>query len=159
MSASLVNIVKNNDLALAKKLITEGADVNQKDSRGNSLLIVSAADGHAEMVELLLESGADINAVDASMKATALHAAAYLGHPEVMQVLIERGIDIDAQGPYNGYTALHDAVWQNNVEGVRILCEGGADVNIRGNDSNTPLDLARQKGQKAIIKLLESAVE
>jgi len=68
------------------------------------------------MVKLLLDSGADIHAVDSSMKATVRHAAAYLRHPEVMKILIEYGINIDAQGSYNGYTALHDAVWQNNKE-------------------------------------------
>lgn len=52
------------------------------------------------MVQLLLDSGADINAVDAGMKATALHAAAYLRHPKVMKVLVNAGIDMNAQSPY-----------------------------------------------------------
>jgi len=42
------------------------------DSSGNSLLIVSSANGHSEMVKLILDSGADVHAVDSSMKATAL---------------------------------------------------------------------------------------
>jgi ankyrin repeat protein len=120
-------------------------------------LIVSAADGHAEMVRLLLDSGADITAVDSGMQATALHAAAYLRHPEAMRVLVEYGIDMDAQGPYNGYTALHDAVWQNNVEGVRVLVNAGARTDIKGKNGETPLDIAKKNGRKEIIAILSGA--
>ena len=154
MSQSLVNAVKNNDLQLAQKLISQGVDVNQTDNRGNSLLIISAADGYTEMVKLLLEAGADITAVDGSMKATALHAAAYLGHPEVMQILVDYGIELDAQGPYNGYTALHDAVLQDNIEGVEVLVKAGANKNLKGHDGNTPFNLAQSSNQQEIVKIL-----
>lgn len=157
MSKKLVDVVKTNDINLAKQLIAQGADVNQTDSSGNSLLIVSSANGNAAMVKLLIDAGADINAVDSSMKATALHAAAYLRHPEVMQVLVDHGIDINAQGPYNGYTALHDAVWQNNIEGVKILVKSGANLNIKGNNGATPLELATQSRHKEIVEILKAA--
>lgn len=52
MSTNLVAAVNNNDLELAKKLIENGVDVNQTDSSGNSLLIVSSANGQPEMDEL-----------------------------------------------------------------------------------------------------------
>jgi ankyrin repeat protein len=156
MSQQLLDAVKHNDLTRAADVIAGGADVNFKDGRGNSLLIVSAADGHADMVKLLLEAGADIHALDAGMKATALHAAAYLRHPEVMRILIDHGINIDAQGPFNGYTALHDAVWQNNVEGVSILFAAGADTSLQAQNGMTPLALAQQNGHKEIIDILSA---
>jgi ankyrin repeat protein len=102
----------------------------------------------------LLDSGADIEAVDASMKATALHAAAYLRHPSVMQVLVDYGIDMDAQGPYNGYTALHDAVWQNNIEGVQILVKAGARTDLKSNQGETAIALAKKHGRQEILALL-----
>ncbi|HEY9704877.1 MAG TPA: ankyrin repeat domain-containing protein, partial [Allocoleopsis sp.] len=64
MSTNLINAVNSNNLELVKKLISQGENVNQTDNSGNSLLIVSSANGHAEMVKLLLELGADIHAVD-----------------------------------------------------------------------------------------------
>jgi ankyrin repeat protein len=153
---NLLKAVKSNNLELAAQAIARGEDVNQTDNSGNSLIIVSSADGHAAMVKLLLDNGADIKAVDSGMKATALHASAYLGHPEVMKTLIEYGIDIDAQGPYNGYTALHDAVWQNNVLGVEILVNAGAKTNIKGNNGQTPLDLAKKNHNQQIIAILSA---
>jgi uncharacterized protein len=158
MKINLVDAVKHNDIELVKELITKGADVNQKDSSGNSLLIISSAKDNAEIVQLLLSSGAALSAVDANMKATALHAAAYLGHPEVMKLLVERGIDLNIQGPYNGYTALHDAVLQNNTEGVKILVESGANVNLKGHDGNTPLMLAKRQGNLEISDLFKHIV-
>lgn len=158
MKTNLVDAVKHNDFKLAKELISKGADVNQKDSSGNSLLIVSSANGNPEIVELLLSSGAAVSAVDANMKATALHAAAYLGHPEVMKLLVKRGIDLNIQGPYNGYTALHDAVLRNNTEGVKILVESGANVNLKGHDGNTPLMLALKEKNPEIIEIFSTMV-
>lgn len=155
MKVDLVKAVQSNEFDSVKESLNKGANVNQKDSSGNSLLIISAANGYAEMVQLLLSFGADLSAVDANMKATALHAAASLGHPEVMKILVEYGIKIDYKGPYNGYTALHDAVLQNNIEGVKILIKSGADINIKGKDGNTPLMLAKNQENLEIAEILK----
>lgn len=152
---NLVNAVQQNNFELVEKLISQGYNVNQKDADGNSLLIISSANGNAEIVKLLLSSGALLSDVDANMKATALHAAAYLGYPEVMNILIEQGIDLNIQGPYNGYTALHDAILQNNIEGIKILLDSGANTELRGKDGNTPLMLAKKQGNLKIIELLK----
>lgn len=153
-SISLLAAVNDNNLELAKKLIASGADANQTDSYGNSLLIISAANGDSEMVRLLLNSGANIHAVDSSMKGTALHAASYLGYPAVMKVLIEYGIDLNAQGPYNGYSALHDAVVQNNIEGVKLLVDASAQLNTRSKYGDTPLELAMKCRRREIVSIL-----
>jgi len=79
-------------------------------------LVMAAYLGHTEIVKRLLEAGADVKAVDPSMKATALHAAAYAGRTEAAQLLIEHGIDINKQGPRNGYTALHEEGIAHSIE-------------------------------------------
>ncbi len=74
---------------------------------------------------------------------------------QAAQVLIAHKIDIDKQGPYNGYTALHDAVWQNNIETTKVIIDAGANLEIKSNDGQTALDLAKSKGRKQIVALIE----
>lgn len=155
---ALMKAVKNNDIALVRKLIKEGNNVNELDANQDAPLIIAAYKGYTEVVKMLLEAGADVSVVDPGMKATALHAAAYAGNAEAAKLLIEYKIDIDKQGPYNGYTALHDAVWQNNVETAKILIEAGANLKIKSNTGQTPLEFARSGNHKEIIALIERKI-
>ena len=154
-AASLMQAVKADDIAKVRQLIEQDVDVDAVDAAGDVPLIMAAYLGHAEITRLLLEAGADVTAVDPGMKATALHAAAYAGRTEPAKLLIEYGIDVDAQGPYNGYTALHDAIWQNNVDTARAIVEAGADLTLRNHEGQTPLEMAKARGRKQIIAIIE----
>ncbi|MDG4595590.1 MAG: ankyrin repeat domain-containing protein [Candidatus Contendobacter sp.] len=152
---TLMNAVKRNDLARVKELIQQGVDINAPDASGDVPLIMAAYEGHTEIVQALLEVGADVTAVDPGMKATALHAAAYAGRTEAARLLIAYRIDINKQGPYNGYTALHDAIWQNHLETAKVIIEAGADLTLKSHDGQTPLEFARAKKRKELVALLE----
>jgi ankyrin repeat protein len=152
---ALMTAVQRNDLAAVKQFIAQGGDVNQVDGNRDVPLIMAAYKGYTEIVEALLEAGADVTAVDPGMKATALHAAAYAGRTAAARLLIQHGIALDAQGPYNGYTALHDAIWQNNVDTAEVLIAAGADLDLKSNGGETPLDFARTNQRQEIVRLIE----
>lgn len=152
--SALMKAVQKDDPARVKTLIAEGADVNELDG-GDAPLVMAAYLGHTEIVRLLLEAGADVTAVDPSMKATALHAAAYAGRTEAAKLLIQYGIDIDKQGPKNGYTALHDAIWEDNVDTAKALIDAGANLSLKSHAGETPLEFARSKRRKEIVAMLE----
>jgi ankyrin repeat protein len=151
----LMQAVESADVARVKSLLAAGADPSKPTRNGDAPLVMAAYLGHAEIVRLLLEAGADITAVDPGMKATALHAAAYAGRTEAAKVLIEHGIEIDKQGPKNGYTALHDAIWQNNIDTAKVIIDAGADLTLRSHAGETPLDFARSKKRKEIAAMIE----
>jgi uncharacterized protein len=152
---TLMNAVKNNDVAAVKQLIAQSVNVSELDASQDAPLVMAAYLGHVEIVRLLLEAGADVKAVDPGMKATALHAASYAGRTEAARLLIEHHIDINKQGPYNGYTALHDAIWQNNIETARVIIEAGANLDLKSNDGETPLQFAKSKHRSEIAAMIE----
>ncbi|MDR3578107.1 MAG: ankyrin repeat domain-containing protein [Anaerolineaceae bacterium] len=155
---ALMTAVNNNDLNSVQALIQKGANVNELDASSDAPLVIAAYKGYTEIVEKLLEAGADITAVDPGMKATALHAAAYAGRTEAARVLIQYKIDIDKQGPFNGYTALHDAIWQNNIETARVIIDAGANLDLKSKDGQTALDLAKARGRQQIVALIEQKI-
>jgi uncharacterized protein len=155
---ALMTAINHNDILAVQNLIQKGADVNELDAHQDAPLVIAAYKGYTEIVEKLLEAGADVSAVDPGMKATALHAAAYAGRTEAARLLIAYKIDIDKQGPYNGYTALHDAIWQNNVETAQVLIEAGAKLDIQSKDGQTALDLAKASGHTKIVALIEKKI-
>lgn len=156
---ALMKAVKNNNVALVKELIQQGINVSELDANQDAPLIMAAYKGYTEIVQLLLEAGADVSAVDPGMQATALHAAAYAGNTAAAKLLIQNGIDIDKQGPYNGYTALHDAIWQGNQETAQVLIEAGANLTIQSNTGETPLAFAKARHQTAIAQLIEKKLQ
>ena len=156
---ALMNAVQANDVDGARELIAAGADVDRLEPNGDAPLVMAAYLGHAGIVKLLLDAGADVKAVDPGMKATALHAAAYAGRTAAARLLIEHGIDIDKQGPMNGYTALHDAIWQGHVDTARVIIDAGANLALKNHNGETPLQFAKAKGHREIDDMIESKLE
>ena len=79
--------------------------------------------GSAEIVDFLLERGADIRAVTLDGY-SALHAAAEWGHAAVMQRLLQQAdAELVNGGDEEGWTALHNAAEQGSVEVVQLLLQ------------------------------------
>ena len=96
------------DVAAMKQALTDGADPNTKDPQsGSTLLATAALMGHTEVVALLLQHGADIDARSQD-GGTALHAAAFLGRAETVKLLLDKGADTTLQSNMGG-TAIEGA--------------------------------------------------
>ncbi|KAJ7861246.1 ankyrin repeat-containing domain protein [Mycena olivaceomarginata] len=74
----------------------------------DSALISAAFGVYFEIVQLLLEKGANMNLVEDTTHGTALQAASCSGHYRVVQLLLEKGADINIKGVSDG-TALQAA--------------------------------------------------
>src|SRR5262245_15151528 len=82
------------DLASAKLLIAAGANVNDADAWGVSATVLSAHSGYGELVEFLLEKGANPNAAPAGF--TALHEAIMRRDESMVKALLAHGADANA---------------------------------------------------------------
>ena len=82
------------DVASAKLLVAAGANVNDADAWGVSATTLVAHSGYGDVVELLLDKGADPNAAGPGF--TALHAAIMRRDEKMVGALLARGADANA---------------------------------------------------------------
>uniref|UniRef100_A0A8C9NXZ1 Poly [ADP-ribose] polymerase n=1 Tax=Serinus canaria TaxID=9135 RepID=A0A8C9NXZ1_SERCA len=117
--------------------------------------------GRKDVVEYLLQSGANVHARDDG-GLIPLHNACSFGHAEVVNLLLRHGADPNARDNWN-YTPLHEAAIKGKTDVCIVLLQHGAEPTIRNTDGRTALDLA-DPSAKAVLtgeykkdELLESA--
>ena len=121
-------------------------------------LINAANKGDSEVVEALLDSGADINARD-EQNQTALHQAASRGHTPIVKLLLERGADVNAKNLF-GQTPLLGPVYRGSLDIVGALLGAGADVDARSELSGqTPLLTVSTLRTEVVEALLEESAD
>jgi len=124
-------------------LIANGACITDaQDQDGLSLLHWAAVGGHADVCQLLLNAGMDVDSRDLARR-TALHYAAYGGYVNSMLVLLENKADCNCQDK-EGVTSLHWACSKGHMDAVKLLIQYSALTNTMEHteDRYTPLDYA-----------------
>jgi ankyrin repeat protein len=89
--------IKRGNVDDVRQLLEHGADVNARDSYGQTGLMLAAQAGHRGVVETLLAYGANLN-VTAKFGLSALMLAIVAGHIEVARLLARAGSDLSLQG-------------------------------------------------------------
>jgi len=130
-------------------------DLNERDDEGNTSLITAVENGDTEVVQLLLDKGADIETENYD-GSTALIWAAANGHTEVVKLLLDKGANIQARNVH-GHTALVMAAAYDRTEVVQLLLDNGADIEAEGFDGQTALSHAEGQGHEEIVKILKKA--
>ena len=123
---------KTGDLAGVQAELDKGVDVDEDDSSwgswGETPLQLAARYSHNEIVELLIDNGADVNAKDVNGN-TPLHLAALFGRKEVVELLIANGAAVNVKGGNLGGMPLHHAAFEGHKVIIELLIAEGADVN------------------------------
>ncbi|XP_035658155.1 death-associated protein kinase 1-like [Branchiostoma floridae] len=117
---------------------------------GGTALHEASGNGNTEIVKLLLQHDADVEARD-SYGRTALHVACITGNTEIVKLLLQHDADVEARDNY-GWTALHVASMAGNTEIVKLLFQHDADVEARDNDGRKPMDVASDKDLRRFLK-------
>jgi len=129
MNERLKEAARKNNISEALLVLPFGADPNTRDEQsGQTVLMIAAARGFKDFVELLIKSGADVNIIDKNAGASALHKACQGKHLEVVQVLIKAGAFIDVQTPTTGHTPIVEAIWFKADDIVEYLLNGNARI-------------------------------
>ncbi len=116
------------EVAVIKLLIKAGADPDSALPSGQSAMMTAARTGKTDVVGLLIEQGARIEAREEWRGQNALMWAASEGHADTVRRLIKAGADFNAR-TNAGFTPLLFAVRAGRMAATEILLEAGADVN------------------------------
>nr|DBA28692.1 TPA: hypothetical protein GDO54_009002 [Pyxicephalus adspersus] len=128
----------------------------QTESNHDTALTLACAGGHEELVQTLLERGANIEHRD-KKGFTPLILAATAGHVGVVEILLDNNADIEAQSERTKDTPLSLACSGGRQEVVELLLARGANKEHRNVSDYTPLSLAASGGYVNIIKILLNA--
>jgi ankyrin repeat protein len=115
------------DAAAVARFIAGRTPLNDKDRLGQTALLLAVAGNHVEVARLLMEAGADINALAANRDTPWLLAGA-LGRAEIIALMLPRKPDLSIRNRFGG-TALIPACERAHVEAVKLLLTSGIDVN------------------------------
>ncbi|MFN2254630.1 MAG: ankyrin repeat domain-containing protein [Candidatus Promineifilaceae bacterium] len=169
LEKELIANIQAGNAAAVEELLNGGVDPDFVDQWGNNApLPLAAKEGRLEIVQLLVEAGADVNNStmngrtpfgSALTAAPALLYAAAWDHLDIVEFLLANGADPNAVEEGDGGTPLQIAAWFNYPEIVTILLENGAEVDIRRTDEDgmTPLHGAASTGAKEVVALLIEA--
>ena len=143
----------NNSVYCAKVLLAQkDIQIEQKDQDGTTALLFAAANNSFEVLQFLIEAGADINAIN------------YYGHSalcftlmrskfKMTRILIENGANINYTDKM-GRTPLIIAANYNNLDGAEKLIKSGADTSLQDINKNTAFLVAAEKNSARVLQLL-----
>jgi len=156
VDAPVADAARRQDLDGVRALLTGGADVRAAHGDGMTGLHWAAHHGDTQMVRLLVDAGADLEATTRLGDHTPLHIASRGGHTRAVTALLDAGANTNAVTT-PGATPLHFAATAGAADALRALLDHGADADAREPVwGQTPLMFAAAAARaKALAVLLE----
>jgi len=150
-----IELLKANDYLGVKKYLKNGANPNEVEENGESV-ICFAMRYHcdSEILDLLIENGADIHHVDDEGVSVFDVAVTYNNLP-LIEKLIKDGFDVNRATRRSGFTPLMGAVCYGRVDVIKKLLDMGVNVQSRDAYGLSAIDFARKMHKKSILALLE----
>src|SRR5258708_33881786 len=152
-SQDLYRAARTNDVKLAQTLIDQKVDINQKDERGYTALILATYNQSPDVAELLLKYGADTESGDATGR-TALMGASLQGDDQCVAILLDHGAKIHG-ADVNGAVALMYAVQFGRKSVVKLLIARNADPYIKDKRGFDAFYLAQQLDDPEILGIVQ----
>ena len=175
----LLQAIQKGWTKVAKQLLERGADVNEKDISGNTVLMYAIKDDvDFRMIELLVQAGGDPNIKDRVGNTALTYAIRINSEIRLIKLLVSAGIDPDIKD-WSGNTALdlaeffdrtrviellrrmgsniNDlmlAIDEEDLEAVKEIVATGINLNVKDSRGYTPLTCAKLTYNIDIIKIL-----
>ncbi|XP_014616282.1 PREDICTED: ankyrin repeat domain-containing protein 27-like isoform X3 [Polistes canadensis] len=125
------------------------------NDNGKTVLHVASTVGSLEIIQLLLDAGADVNVTTKVEGHTPLHLACSANKIQAVKIILDCGVcNINAKDS-NGDTPLHLAIRNVNIRIVELLIRSGANTNIRNLQNVTPRLLLEKQNSKEVLRILK----
>lgn len=151
----------NSNLSEVKKLLEAGVSPDVRDqskyNEGETALMKVIINENFEMVRLLGDSGADVNAVDERGE-SALLMAAYIGNVEIARFLVEKGAKVSL-ATQKGYTPLLVAADRGHLDVVKYLHSQGASLDEKIPNGFTLLMAASKHFPETVKYLIDRGAD
>ena len=146
-----------------RALVAAGANPNALERDRYDIVTIAAVADDVLTLKVALELGCSAKNITSRYDGTALIAAAHLGHDEVVRMLIAAGAPLDHVNNL-GWTALIESIVLGNggprhTATLKALVDAGASTKLADRQGRTPLQLARGRGYREMITILEQAAK
>lgn len=155
LGKALYEVVKNQDLATARLLLTYGADPDYRPTCAPSMLSEAAKKGNEDLLQMILERGPDLEA-RVPCGETPLCTAVSKDRPNLLRLLLKYGAKVNDSQASGGEPPLYLACRKGYIEIVHILLDTDVDLEKKPPGGCTALYKMVEKGNLDIVKLLLS---
>ena len=176
-ASALVNAIEVGNIPKIKQLVAKGYNVNAPSGGGQNMLTLCfwygtrkisvfrdtpqsslmTPEEHEDkiysMLEILVDNGANINALDPHNQAP-LHRAAERGYNRIVKMLVKKGADVNLKDGSGDHPLNVAAGYPLNSEMVQFLIKSGADINAKAANGNTPLHNSVHSGSTEVTETL-----
>lgn len=138
----LLKAAATNDTAVIKQVLTGKTNIEARDNKQRTALMVATYHHHTAAAALLIAAGADVNAQDDMLNSPFLYAGAE-GYLDILQLCLKAGANYKVYNRYGG-TALIPACERGHVEIVRTLLQ----------DKAFPIDHVNRLGWTGLLEAI-----
>lgn len=151
-----IQLLEHNDYLGIKKYLKSGGDVGDENENGESVLVQAIRKKcDDDIIDLLLEHGADINDFD-NEGVSVFDFAVMYNNGKIVDMLLEDGFDVNRTQRRSGFTPLMGAVCYGRTEFVKKILDAGADRLVTDSYGMNAYDYAKKMHKQSMMELLRS---
>ncbi|KAI0527023.1 hypothetical protein KFK09_002619 [Dendrobium nobile] len=158
-SAILSRLVADGDMEKVREVLEasdpEWHSADSTDAQGQTLLHLAIARSRADLVQLILEFGANVESRSRAGRSP-LESAAAIGEALIAELLLARGASTRSSSR-SSWSPLHHAAVGGHLEVLQILLLKGAAPDVVAADGRTPLHLAAEERRRDCVAALLAA--
>lgn len=146
--------IAKNKAEIVHDFLKAGMSINARDDLGTPMLNIACRNDNFEFVQMILDLGAEINAVSEDRGYTAVMDAVWRGNEKITKFLITKGADLNTINK-EGQNNLILAVGANRESLVKLLAENGADPDVKDMMGMSAYNYAVLFKKQKLVEILE----